>query len=71
MGQLAKIISCPMHGGDKVKVKSLVTGLDLTKGKEYEVIHEYDTVYELQCDTGRYCRAKEFFEVVEDDNEII
>lgn len=45
-------------------VKSLVTGYDLTKGKIYAVDTEYDTVYELQCDTGKYCRAKDFFEIV-------
>lgn len=49
-----------------MKVKSLITGLDLTEGKIYEVIHEYDTVYELRCDTGRYCRDKGFFEIVEE-----
>ena len=49
-----------------MKVKSIVNGFDLTKEKVYEVIFEYDTVYELNCDTGRYCRPKEFFEVVED-----
>lgn len=51
-----------------MKVRALYTGLDLTKDKIYEVIHEYDTVYELRCDTGRYCRDKNFFEVVEDES---
>lgn len=48
-----------------MKVRALFTGFDLTEGKIYEVIHEYDTVYELCCDTGIYCRNKNFFEVVE------
>lgn len=51
-------------------VKSLVTGFDLTEGKEYEVFHEYDTVYELKCDTGTYCRAKDFFLVIEETKHL-
>lgn len=47
-----------------LKVKALFTGFDLTEGRVYDVIFEYGTVYELQCDSGIYCRAKEFFEVV-------
>lgn len=47
-----------------MKVKALFTGFDLTKGKVYDVIFEQDTVYELKCDTGTYCRNKEFFEIV-------
>ncbi len=47
-----------------MKVKSLVTAFNLTEGKIYEVIFEYDSVYELECDDGTYCRPKEFFEVV-------
>lgn len=47
-----------------MKVKALFTGFDLTKGKVYDVIFEYDTVYELKCDTGTYCRDKGFFEIV-------
>ena len=54
------------RGGKKVKVRALFTGFDLTEGKIYEVIFEYDTVYELRCDTGTYCRNKNFFEVVEE-----
>lgn len=50
-----------------MKVQSIVNGLDLTEGKIYDVISEYDSVYELQCDTGRYCRAKTFFIVIEDE----
>ena len=49
-----------------MKVKSLITGFDLTEGKIYDVIFEYDTVYELKCDTGIYCRNKYFFEIVKD-----
>ena len=52
-----------------MKVKALFTGFDLTKGKIYEVIFEYDTVYELQCDSGRYCRFKEFFQIVENEGD--
>ena len=48
-----------------MKVKSLITGYDLTEGKIYEVIFEHVTVYELQCDTGIYCRNKDFFEIVD------
>jgi|GEM_PF-2903891 len=48
-----------------MKVKSIIDGFDLTKDKIYNVIFEYDTVYELNCDTGRYCRNKNFFEIVE------
>lgn len=44
----------------KMKVKALFTGCDLTEGKIYDVIFEYDTVYELKCDTGIYCRNKKF-----------
>lgn len=51
----------------RVKVKALFTGCDLTEGKIYDVIFEYDTVYELQCDTGQYCRPKTFFEIVEEN----
>lgn len=50
-----------------MKVKALFSGFDLTENKVYEVIHEYDTVYELHCDTGTYCRNKNFFEIVEDE----
>lgn len=49
-----------------LKVRSLISGFDLTEGKVYEVIFEYDTVYELRCDTGVYCRNKNFFEIVEE-----
>lgn len=44
-----------------MEVKALVSGCDLTEGKIYDVIFEYDTVYELKCDTGTYCRPKSFF----------
>lgn len=47
-----------------MKVKAKFTGFDLTEDKVYDVIFEYDTVYELQCDTGTYCRNKDFFEIV-------
>ncbi|MBD5087392.1 MAG: hypothetical protein HDT30_01075 [Clostridiales bacterium] len=50
-----------------MKVKALFNGFDLTEGKVYDVISEYDTVYELKCDTGTYCRNKNFFEIVEED----
>lgn len=51
----------------RVKARALFTGCDLTEGKIYDVIFEYDTVYELQCDTGQYCRPKTFFEIVEEE----
>lgn len=49
------------------EVKALFTGFDLTEGKIYTVDYEYDTFYELHCDTGVYCRAKNFFEIVEEE----
>lgn len=48
-----------------MKVKALFSGFDITEGKIYDVISEYDTVYKLKCDTGTYCRNKDFFEIVE------
>lgn len=49
-----------------MKVKSLITGFDLTEGKIYDVLFEYDTVYEIKCDNGIiYGRNKYFFEIVE------
>lgn len=54
-----------------MKVRALFTGCDLTEGKIYDVIFEYDTVYELQCDTGQYCRPKTFFEIVEEDRWVM
>lgn len=50
-----------------MKVKVLFTGCDLTEGKTYTVDMEYDSVYELKCDTGTYCRNKGFFEIVKED----
>jgi len=50
-----------------MKVKALFTGYNLTENKVYTVECEYDTVYELKCDDGVYCRNKNFFEIVEDD----
>lgn len=48
-----------------MKVKAKFTGFNLTKDKEYDVIFEYDTVYELICDEGKiFCRNKEFFEII-------
>lgn len=52
-----------------MKVRALFTGFDLTKNKVYTVDYEYDTVYELKCDTGIYCRNKDFFEIAEEENE--
>jgi hypothetical protein len=46
-------------------VKAKFTGFGLTEGKEYEVLFEHDTVYELVCDNGgTYCRNKDFFEII-------
>lgn len=61
---LANLIRNDKKEGNKMKVKALYTGFDLTENKIYDVIYEYDTVYELRCDSGVYCRPKEFFEVV-------
>jgi len=47
-----------------MKLKANFTGFNLTKDKVYDVIFEYDTVYELKCDTGTYCRNKDFFEII-------
>ena len=52
-----------------MKVVALFTGFDLTEGKIYDVDFEYESVYELKCDTGTYCRNKNFFEVVSLDNQ--
>lgn len=54
-----------------MKVKVLFIGYDLTKGEIYDVIFEYDTVYELQCNIGQYCRPKTFFEIVDNEEELI
>lgn len=35
----------------RVKVRALFTGCDSTEGEIYDAV-EYDTVYELKCDTG-------------------
>jgi hypothetical protein len=44
------------------EVMSKITACGLTAGKIYNVIFEYDTVYELECDGGKvYCRNKGFF----------
>ncbi len=48
-----------------MKVKALFTGFNLTEGKIYDVIFEYDTCYELKCDDGIYCRYKGYFEIVD------
>lgn len=50
-------------------VRAKASGYDLTEGKIYIVESEYDTVYELRCDTGTYCRPKTFFDVVEEPVE--
>ena len=47
-----------------MKVAAVVTGYDVTAYKVYDVKWEYDTVYELKCDTGTYCRPKGFFVVI-------
>lgn len=49
----------------KLIVKSLINEFGLTKGKEYKVIFEYDSVYEVELDNGNTaCRNKDFFIVV-------
>lgn len=48
-----------------MKVKSLVTYANLTEGNIYDVIFEYDTVYEVKCDEEKvFCRPKGLFEIV-------
>lgn len=49
-----------------MKVKSIITGCNLTRGRIYTVDNEYDSVYELKCDDGIYCRPKTFFEIVKE-----
>jgi hypothetical protein len=50
------------------KVKAKFTGFNLTKDTIYDVISEYDTVYEIVCDGGKqFCRNKDFFDIVEED----
>ena len=49
-----------------MKVMAIVNGLDLTFGKVYDVVFSYDTVYDLNCDTKRYCRNKNFFIEISD-----
>lgn len=50
-----------------MKIKSLITGFELTEGKVYDVLFEYDTFYELECDDGNvYCRNKNFFSVADE-----
>lgn len=49
-----------------MKVISDITGYGLTEDKEYEVIYEYDTVYEIKLDNGNTCcRPKGFFKKIE------
>lgn len=48
-----------------MKVKALFTGFNLVADKIYDIIFEYDTVYEIDTGEGIYCRNKEFFEIVE------
>lgn len=58
--QILKLI-----GGNYMKVIALATGFNITEGKEYLVLFEYDTVYEIECDDGKVrCRPKEFFKEV-------
>jgi hypothetical protein len=48
-----------------MKVQALYTGYSVTAGKIYDVIFEYDTVYELECDDEQiYCRPKGMFGIV-------
>jgi hypothetical protein len=55
-----------MRGKNQMKVISDITGYGLTEDKEYEVIYEYDTVYEIKLDNGNTCcRPKGFFKKIE------
>lgn len=47
-----------------MKVKAKFTGFNLVENKVYDVIFEYDTVYEIDTGEGIYCRDKGFFDVV-------
>jgi len=47
-----------------MKVKALFTGFNLIEGDIYDVIFEYDTVYEVNTGEGVYCRNKDFFIIV-------
>ena len=50
----------------KLIVKSLINDFGLTEGKEYTVIFEYDSVYEVELDNGNIaCRNKDFFIAVQ------
>lgn len=45
-----------------MKVVSKITEIGLTEGKEYDVIFEYDSVYEVILDNGNVaCRSKIYF----------
>ena len=52
-----------------MKIVAEFDGYGLTAGKEYNIIFEYDTVYEVITDDGkRMCRPKGFFKEVANDN---
>ncbi|WP_193767428.1 hypothetical protein [Lysinibacillus sp. OL1] len=49
-------------------VKSLINGFGLTEDKEYTVIFEHDSVYEVELDNGNIaCRNKDFFIIVQEN----
>lgn len=51
-------------------MRSLVTGYNLTENKDYGVVFEYDTVYEVVCNEGKIlCRPKGFFSEITDGGE--
>jgi len=46
-------------------VKSIINAFGLTEGKEYKVIFEHDSVFEVELDNrNTACRNKDFFIVV-------
>lgn len=51
----------PKHEPAKRMMRAYFTGFNLTASKDYEIKFEYDTVYEVVCDDGTYCRPKGFF----------
>ena len=49
-----------------MKIKALFTGFNLVEGQIYDVIFEYDTVYQINTGQGIYCRNKEFFIIMKE-----
>lgn len=61
-------ILCATRRYKKLIVKSLINGFGLIEDKEYTVIFEYDSVYEVELDNGYIaCRNKDFFLIVQEN----